>query len=314
VRFRYAIVTALEKERLAVEALLEPLQGGIPNVAADDPNIYSFGSLFGHPVVLASLPGTYGESSVAVVTTNLICSFPSVENLLMVGIAGGPGCKMNNVRLGDIIVSDRKGGGVWQYDMGHDEKDKFEPKWDPFPLPSDFMMQATQKLGIAVQLEGFDKAIGQWIEKVPTAFPDAHTRALYSRPNVADVQFDSSFEHIGDSENCIECLKNAPENKKQAVEKKKPEVHYGPIASGNTVMKNAEHRDRLQMAKGFVGFEMESAGFVQAVGQKGYILIRGICDYSDTHKNKEWQEYAAACAAGYAAALLRQIRPSENEA
>jgi len=78
-------------------------------------------------------------------------------------------------------------------------------------------------------------------------------------------------------------------------------------------MKNADHRDRLQEAKQFVGFEMESAGFVQAVGQKSYILIRGICDYSDTHKNKDWQEYAAACAAGYAAALLRQIRPTDAE-
>jgi len=285
----------------------------VPNISEDDPNIYSFGMLNGHPLILASLPGTYGESSVAVVTTNLLCSFPSLDHILMVGIAGGPGKNRSEVRLGDIIVSDRKGGGVWQYDMGREEKDKFEPKWEPFPLPSDFWMQAVQKLQIAVKLEGFDAAVGQFIDKVPLAFQDMSLRKKYSRPPLADVLFDSDFMHVGDAENCDACLKAASDKHKHAVEKKQPHVHYGPIASGNTVMKNAHVRDRLQETKQFVGFEMESAGFVQAVGQKSYLLVRGICDYADTHKNKDWQEYAAATAAGYAAALLRQIRPTRAE-
>ena len=34
------------------------------------------------------------------------------------------------------------------------------------------------------------------------------------------------------------------------------------------------------------------------------LVIRGICDYSDTHKNKAWQPYAAATAAAYAKELL----------
>ncbi|CEO59881.1 Putative WD domain-containing protein [Penicillium brasilianum] len=32
-------------------------------------------------------------------------------------------------------------------------------------------------------------------------------------------------------------------------------------------------------------------------------VIRGICDYADSHKNKEWQGYAAAVAAAYAKEL-----------
>ena len=34
------------------------------------------------------------------------------------------------------------------------------------------------------------------------------------------------------------------------------------------------------------------------------LVIRGICDYADSYKNKDWQEYAAAVAAGYAKELL----------
>ena len=39
------------------------------------------------------------------------------------------------------------------------------------------------------------------------------------------------------------------------------------------------------------------------------LTIRGICDYSDTHKNKNWQPYAAATAAAYAKELLGVISP-----
>ncbi|KAH7205642.1 ankyrin repeat-containing domain protein [Fusarium oxysporum] len=39
------------------------------------------------------------------------------------------------------------------------------------------------------------------------------------------------------------------------------------------------------------------------------LVIRGICDYSDSHKNKGWQEYAALVAASYAKELLTSIPP-----
>jgi hypothetical protein len=37
------------------------------------------------------------------------------------------------------------------------------------------------------------------------------------------------------------------------------------------------------------------------------IVIRGICDYADSHKNKVWQKYSAATAASYAKELLLVI-------
>ncbi|KXJ88858.1 hypothetical protein Micbo1qcDRAFT_166307 [Microdochium bolleyi] len=38
------------------------------------------------------------------------------------------------------------------------------------------------------------------------------------------------------------------------------------------------------------------------------LVIRGICDYADNRKNDDWQNYAAATAAAYAAYLLTQRR------
>jgi nucleoside phosphorylase len=41
------------------------------------------------------------------------------------------------------------------------------------------------------------------------------------------------------------------------------------------------------------------------------LVIRGICDYADSHKNKKWQGYAAATAAACAKELLSVIPAAE---
>ena len=86
-------------------------------------------------------------------------------------------------------------------------------------------------------------------------------------------------------------------------------VHYGTIASGNCVMKNAEERDLVSSKfDGVLCFEMEAAGLMN---NWPCLVIRGICDYSDSHKNKEWQPYAAATAAAYAKEILSVIPTAE---
>lgn len=48
-------------------------------------------------------------------------------------------------------------------------------------------------------------------------------------------------------------------------------------------------------------FEMEAAGLMNDFP---CLVIRGICDYADSHKNKTWQAYAAATAAACAKDIL----------
>jgi nucleoside phosphorylase len=85
-----------------------------------------------------------------------------------------------------------------------------------------------------------------------------------------------------------------------------PVVHYGNITSGNLVIKNARTRERLSKELGVLCFEMEAAGLMQDFP---CLVIRGICDYADSHKNKAWQGYAAAVAAAFAKELLSVIFP-----
>jgi nucleoside phosphorylase len=72
-------------------------------------------------------------------------------------------------------------------------------------------------------------------------------------------------------------------------------------------MRDASIRDRLAADKDVLCFEMEAAGLMNHFP---CLVIRGICDYSDSHKNKEWQGYASMVAAAYAKALLSRIPPN----
>jgi len=67
-------------------------------------------------------------------------------------------------------------------------------------------------------------------------------------------------------------------------------------------------RDQLRKDLGVLCVEMEAAGLMD---EFPCLVIRGICDYADSRKNKKWQPYAAATAAGYAKELL-SILPAQE--
>ncbi|KAJ5471508.1 hypothetical protein N7530_008865 [Penicillium desertorum] len=80
-----------------------------------------------------------------------------------------------------------------------------------------------------------------------------------------------------------------------------PVVHYGLIGSANQAVRDGRRRDQLARELGVYCLEIEAAGLMNDFP---CLVIRGICDYADSHKNKEWQGYAAAVAAAYAKELL----------
>ncbi|KAM3531642.1 hypothetical protein NHJ13051_000707 [Beauveria bassiana] len=90
-----------------------------------------------------------------------------------------------------------------------------------------------------------------------------------------------------------------------------PTVHCGLLASANRLMKNAELRDQYANQRDILCFEMEAGGLNSHFP---CLVIRGICDYADTHKNQKWQGYAAMTAAAYAKDLLRRIPANKLEA
>lgn len=75
-----------------------------------------------------------------------------------------------------------------------------------------------------------------------------------------------------------------------------PTIHYRFIVSSNQLMKDATVRDKLAAEKDVLYFEMQAVGLMNHFP---CLVIRGICDYSDSYKNKEWYGYVAIVAAVY---------------
>jgi nucleoside phosphorylase len=66
-------------------------------------------------------------------------------------------------------------------------------------------------------------------------------------------------------------------------------------------MKSGLDRDRIANEEEVIAFEMEGAGVWDTFT---CVIIKGVCDYADSHKSKKWQGYAAATAAACTKAFL----------
>ncbi|CAD0107950.1 unnamed protein product [Aureobasidium uvarum] len=133
----------------------------------------------------------------------------------------------------------------------------------------------------------------------------------YTLPqNERDILFNATYPHTKHLD-CTSCdpsqiIQRAPRNTKITSVK----VHYGTIASGNQVIKDAQTRDQIVKDLGgqVLCFEMGAAGLMN---DYPCLVVRGISDYCDSHKNDGWQRYAAANAAAHTRELLLLI-PSED--
>ncbi|KAL1387463.1 hypothetical protein HDK64DRAFT_330659 [Phyllosticta capitalensis] len=309
-------ICALPIEQGAAREFLDKIHGPPREVHTGDTNTYTLGEIGPHRVVIAGLPrGDYGTTAAAGVVTHMLHSFPNIRIGLLVGIGGGAPSSNSDIRLGDVVVSTppSNGGAVLRYDYGKDIQDNEYKITGFLAPPQQALLTATA-------------AIDQ-IERTIQGIPKLEE--LFGRPNLStDRLFLPHFTHMDSEKSCEDaCLRNDclgndddvmdidPSEKLAKFSRRSnragdPGIHYGVIASANTLMKNAKRRDELAQRHGVLCFEMEASG---VMNHFPCIVIRGICDYSDTHKNKNWQGYAAMTAAAYAKQLVGLVAPTNIE-
>ncbi|KAI0878534.1 nucleoside phosphorylase domain-containing protein [Hypoxylon argillaceum] len=301
--YTVAILCAMDLERNAVRYILDEEHHRLPNQPGDS-NSYTLGKLNGHDVVLACLPSQQGKGAAATVATNMSRSFPSIKWRLFVGIGGGVPSEKHDIRLGDVVISMPEGEhpGVVQYDLRRETTSGFELKGFLWPLPT-LLRNASQDM--RSDHLGRDSKIEEYMEAMFKKWP---RMISYKEPMEPDVLFEADFPHPPDTRVCTSNCDPSRAVARPARQFKGPVIHYGLIASGDSVIKNATIRDEL--ARRFAGdvlcFEMEAAGLLTEYPS---IVIRGISDYADSHKNSTWQHYAAATAAACAKELLSYIDP-----
>ncbi|KAJ5291436.1 hypothetical protein N7478_000687 [Penicillium angulare] len=305
-------ICAVMTEYVAAQVFLDEEHEEPTFVSPNDTNNYKLGKMGQHNVVIAALPdGGYGTDSAANVATNMLNSFLNVRIGLMVGIGGGVPSEKHDIRLGDIVVSASRGsdGGVFQYDFGKATQGQGFQYTRLLNQPPTILRTAMTGIRAQYEIKGhqLEKAVQDIFEKHPRLHRN------YKRPEPStDRLFQPRAIHT--CEDCALCAEDPSKlvlRAKRTSDDDDPVIHYGLIASGNKLMKNALIRDRLAAEKDVLCFEMEAAGLINTFP---CLVIRGICDYSDSHKNKEWQGYAAMVAAAYAKDLLRQIPSNRLEA
>lgn len=272
--------------------------GGFPLGPGDD-YVFKAGEMCGHNVIIATLPREYGTGAAAALASQIKKFFPNLWFGLLVGVAAGLAHPSRDIRLGDVLVATPKGDlpALVAYDLGKDTANGFQL------LKSGHVLVPTEQV--------VESAIGA----INLEFPEEEKifRPFYETIK-NKVHREGTFQDPGQEKDKLYAVDEhgtaTVVPRESRTDDDRTRVWYGPIGSGDKLIKNSQSpvRRELRDKYGVIGLEMEAAGTMNriAVG-----VIRGVCDYADEFKNKEWQSYAAAMAAAYAKAVLEHIPPKK---
>ncbi|KAK2589404.1 hypothetical protein QQS21_012921, partial [Conoideocrella luteorostrata] len=267
-----------------------------------------------------------GTTNAASTAACLRSSFPRLKLALLIGVCGGiPEINGCDVFLGDVVIS--KTGA--QYDYGRQYPGHFMVKGSI----EDSLGRASKDIqGLLASIEtefGRERLKAKamlHLKNLQEAARRKQRRAKYEYLRVSkDNLFSSKYRH-SHKQSCDTCCDGSVRICELAIQTScedlgcsnvhlvkrerpdedgchSPAIFIDCIGSGNAVMKSGEDRDRISAEHGVIAFEMEGAG---AWDEVPCVVIKGICDYSDSHKNKAWQDYAAATAAAVGRALLER--------
>jgi nucleoside phosphorylase/tetratricopeptide (TPR) repeat protein len=282
------VLTALPKECAAVRVMLE----NECRAHCDGFYLGEVSSEAGIHRVAVGLLLDMGNNSAAIAAARMLREFPTVQDIIMCGIAGGvpkPGDVEHDVRLGDIVVSDRH--GIVQYDLVKERPNGSKEHRHPPRPPSPRLLQAVRHLRT-------EEEMGRrpWEELLPLG------------ANVADGL--RPADNLDARGRAVKYPADPPRRAGL------PRVFHGTVAASNTLLKNPRHRDYLGKTFGVKCVEMEGSGVADATWSEGagYLVVRGICDFCDKHKGDYWHGAAAIAAAAYVRALIASMRPApQNE-
>ncbi|PLB43850.1 purine and uridine phosphorylase [Aspergillus steynii IBT 23096] len=322
----HAVICALGVESNAVMAVMDEVYETLPEAAREDANAYTTGRIGKTSIVVVHLPGM-GKLNAASSAMRLKSSFPNVGLCLVVGVCGGAPYNSRtkkDIVLGDIIIST----GLKQVDFGRYYQSGFVPKDDPednFGRPVERLRSFLRMLS---ETDHYYTRVADATNSTLNALLQSKTGQSLEYPGAhRDHLYESTYQHQCRSEQtCRTCDPTSGAVCQHALDTScdqlgcepghtvarprlresgptHPVVHFGRVACSDGVMKSARDRDRLVEKYDVIGFEMEAAG---AWDTFPTVIVKGVCDYADSHKNKLWQGYGAAVAASCMKALLAQ--------
>ncbi|KAL4805677.1 hypothetical protein BDV18DRAFT_12049 [Aspergillus unguis] len=295
--YTVAWIAPLEIEVQAAKHMLDKVHtGGFP-VGPGDDYLFHAGEIHGHNIVIATFAAgqRYGTSSATSLAIHIKKFFPNLWFGLLVGVAAGlPNLSCSptrDIRLGDVIIAYSPPGGD-------------HPAIIPYGLGKQKGGSGFELLCNGHSLRQTERIVGSAIGKIKADRREAHVISGYYRdiPETAmkfpDPGQENDFLYISGN--------NLPAPRQRRPDAERVRVWYGSIGSGDQLLKSSRDRDELRDRYNVIGLEMEAAGIMNEIPVGN---IRGVCDYGDERKNKDWQPYAAAMAAAFAKGVLAEIIP-----
>jgi hypothetical protein len=302
--YTVAWIAPLEIEAQAALHMLDHKHEGRFPLGRGDDYVFRAGDICGHNIVIATLPAgqEYGTGSAAALASQVKKFFPNLWFGLLVGVAAGlPNLARNppyDIRLGDVLIglSDGESAGLIAYDLGKETGcDGFQLLHCGHALANTETIVRSAISSIKLQAPDDAKVLLPHYEDVKDK---AHANGTFIDPG---QDLDKLYQYDDDGSMTLVERQRRPDDRRTR-------VWYGPIGSGEKLMKNARKRNELRDKYKLIGLEMEAAGTMNRIPVG---VIRGVCDYGDEYKNKRWQPYAAAMAAAYAKAVLFEILPRD---
>ncbi|KAK3351883.1 nucleoside phosphorylase domain-containing protein [Neurospora tetraspora] len=261
----------------------------------DDVVLYHVGRIGSHFVVMVVCP-RMGIEPAATALANMHRSFPNIKHVLVVGIAGGMPCYgpdlQEQIVLGDVVVGvpQHGRGGVTHYEFGAWEGQKELTVKEYTLHPSATLLTAVNNLR-SMYMQVVGSKIPQYLEELRRGLNE-RSRQAYEDPGAEyDHLFEDSYLHTDRGRFC-QGLCDATRAKLRKSRGKRAE---------RKIVRSSAKRNELYARYNIICLEIEVAGVMS--DYQG-LVIRGVCDYADSHQNKKWQGYAAATAAAYAKELL----------
>ncbi|KAL3468788.1 hypothetical protein BJX99DRAFT_265822 [Aspergillus californicus] len=295
--YTVAWIAPLEIEVQAARHILDKVHSGGFPVGPGDDYLFHAGEIHGHNVVIATFAAgqQYGTNSAASLASHIRKFFPNLWFGLLVGVAAGlpnHSCSPpRDIRLGDIIVAYSPPSGdppaIVPYGLGKQKGGvNFELLCNGHSLP-----QTQRIVGSAINKLKAERREAQVILGHYRDIPETATK-------FPDPRQENDVLYLSDE--------NLPVPRQRRPDAERTRVWYGSIGSGDQLLKSSRDRDKLRDRYNVIGLEMEAAGIMNEIPVGN---IRGVCDYGDERKNKDWQPYAAVMAATFAKAVLREILP-----
>lgn len=261
-----------------------------------------------------------------------IGSFQKVDHVFLVGIGGGiPHYTDYNrhVRLGDVVVStppscEGFGNPDQKYIYMYSERIKNSPDspnahngdeaavsysynvktWCPPSLELQDIAQQLYSQGLT------NPELRPWADYIKQVQDGSDVEAnSFLKP---PMDTDKLYMSIGGKDVIEVAHPVLPPNQMDMRANGMPAIHFGAVGSGRSVIRDETIRHEFAHKYGIMAYDTEFDAVVESVfgnRKDNYVLIRGIADYRDGSRKKEWQMFSALNAAAFMKAIICAMEP-----